>query len=307
MEDDRGERAMNLKKWFQQWDEGNFDLTRETAGDLHAKRPPEHKVEDVVSNKPVEQLVQAEQRFFDRLYPVAMAFLSFSMIIILLITVSKMPSFESAATPANQNPVIARYIEEGLTETGAVNIVAGVILDYRAFDTLGESHVLFTATIAVFILMLLPQEEKEKKKEKDILLNDAILKETSKVLIPLILMFGIYIILNGHLGPGGGFSGGAVIGAGLILYSLSHEEKNLQRVLNMKTYKGIVLSALLFYGLSKCYSFFCGAHGLHTIFQTGIPGRILSAGLILPLNIAVGVVVACTMYGFYAIFTKGRI
>ena len=47
--------------------------------------------------------------------------------------------------------------------------------------------------------------------------------------------------------------------------------------------------------------------GRITIFAAGTPGRILSAGLILPLNVAVGLVVGCTMYGFYAVFQRGRI
>lgn len=43
-----------------------------------------------------------------------------------------------------------RYIEQGLSETGAVNIVTGMILDYRAFDTFGESCVLFVAFVLCF-------------------------------------------------------------------------------------------------------------------------------------------------------------
>jgi len=298
---------MKLREWFQKWDEGEFDLTKETAGDLHQEEIENHPLESEISKAPVEKLVKAEKKVFDTIYPALAVLLSTAIILIFLMAVKEMPAFGSADTPANSSQVIERYIEKGLTETGAVNIVAGVILDYRAFDTLGESHVLFTATIAVFILMLLTKEKEEKKNERLILQKDSILSQTARVLIPLIMMFGVYIILNGHLGPGGGFSGGAVIGGGLILYSLAFGEERLHRVLNMKTYRIIVLVALLFYGLSKCYSFFCGANGLHTIFTTGIPGMILSAGLILPLNIAVGLVVACTMYGFYAIFTRGRI
>lgn len=56
------------------------------------------------------------------------------------------------------NEVSQRYIEKGLQETGAVNIVTGMILDYRAFDTLGESHVLFIATCTVLILLRADQK-----------------------------------------------------------------------------------------------------------------------------------------------------
>ena len=68
-----------------------------------------------------------------------------------------------------------------------------------------------------------------------------------------------------------------------------------------------VLCALGFYACSKTYSFFTGANHLHSIISPGVPGRILSAGLILPLNVAVGFVVCCTMYSFYMYFHRGEL
>ena len=80
------------------------------------------------------------------------------------------------------NEMYERYIEKGMEETGAVNIVAGVILDYRAFDTLGESHVLFIATCCVMILLRLDKEgNKEEAEENDRIYepkNDAILRHS---------------------------------------------------------------------------------------------------------------------------------
>ncbi len=301
-------KKRKIREFLREWDEGNFDFTMETMGDLHQGPedpgrlpPPDWK------NQPLRKAEASEVKAFRALYPVLSVLLLVSVIGFLLITVLQLPPFNSADTPANTSEVIERYVAKGLTETGAVNIVAGIILDYRAFDTLGESHVLFTAVVAVMILLLLPEEEKENREEYRILHSDLILKNTARLLVPFILMFGVYIILNGHLGPGGGFSGGAVIGGGLILYAASFDRRRLQKVLNMNTYRLIVLAALSFYSLAKCNSFFCGANGLETIFTTGTPGAIFSAGLILPLNIAVGIVVSCTMYGFYAIFTRGRI
>ena len=49
--------------------------------------------------------------------------------------------------------VASTYLQEGITQTGASNVVASVILDYRAYDTLGEATVLFTAVIGVLTLM----------------------------------------------------------------------------------------------------------------------------------------------------------
>jgi multisubunit Na+/H+ antiporter MnhB subunit len=45
------------------------------------------------------------------------------------------------------------YIEKGLSETGAANIVASVILDYRGYDTLGETTVLFTSILGAIVIL----------------------------------------------------------------------------------------------------------------------------------------------------------
>jgi multisubunit Na+/H+ antiporter MnhB subunit len=63
-------------------------------------------------------------------------------------TVAEMPPFGDPGNPVF-NEVSGRYLEQGVSETGAVNIVSSVILDYRAFDTLGEATVLFVAIAAV--------------------------------------------------------------------------------------------------------------------------------------------------------------
>lgn len=235
-----------------------------------------------------------------------------ALIAILLYMVSYLPPTGNAANPDN-NEVAAKYIEDGMADTGAVNIVTGMILDYRAFDTLGESNVLFIATCAVLILLRLDKNEKtdttkEEEEENDRLYepkNDIILQKVAFFLVPLIIIFGIYVILNGHISPGGGFSGGAIIGAGLILYLNAFGFQKTERFFTQKTYKWICFVALSFYCLAKTYSFYCGAHHLETGIPLGTPGDIISAGLILPLNICVGLVVACTMYAFYAMFRKG--
>ncbi len=236
------------------------------------------------------------------------------LIYLLMLTVSYLPPLGVAEKPAN-NEVAQRYIEKGLQETGAVNIVSGMILDYRAFDTLGESHVLFVATITVLILLRLDKKKKdggaisvEEAEANDRIYepkNDAILQVIACVLVPVIIIFGVYVLLNGHLGPGGGFSGGAIIGAGLILYLNAFGFQKTERFFTEKTYKWISFGSLSFYCIAKSYSFYTGANHLPNMIPKGTPGAILSSGLILPLNIAVGLVVACTMYAFYVMFRKG--
>lgn len=296
----------------------------ENENDLLLENLFSQKVDqDVIKPEPNEEMILKENkkvenavydlehnkmfRLFDVGYRVCALIFCALFCFVMVMTVSNMPATGDSNTPANNSVVAERYIEKGIEETGAVNIVGGMILDYRAFDTLGESHVLFIATMTVLILMR-RDKDKERMKENDRIYepkNDDILQGVTRVLMPIIFIFGIYVVLNGHISPGGGFSGGAIIGAGLILYLNAFGFAKTERFFTEKLYKTISFIALAFYALAKCYSFFCGANHLESGISTGVPGRIISAGLILPLNIAVGLVVACTMYAFYAHFRKG--
>ena len=207
-----------------------------------------------------------------------------------------------------------RYVRDGLEETGAMNIVAGMILDYRAFDTLGESHVLFTALLCVIVLLSIDKKNMQTPygDYSQIRLeryfpteSDSILRKAGMVLAPCIMLYGIYVLLGGHLGPGGGFSGGVVLGTGLIILSASLGDQVMDRFLPRRRYHTVIFAALSFYSFAKGYVFFTGANGLENHIPKGTPGAILSAGLILPLDIAVGLVVACTMFGFYNLFYRG--
>lgn len=252
-------------------------------------------------------------RMFRRFYQVMSVLLCSGIIAVLLWTIAYLPVFGNAGNPDN-NEVSARYIEQGLQETGAVNIVTGMILDYRAFDTFGESCVLFISSCCVLALLRIDGGGKDARGRKrleeadDRLFepkNDMILQKTACILVPLILIFGIYIVLNGHLSPGGGFSGGAVLGSGLILYLNAFGFQKTERFFTEKVFRRVTLGALTFYCLAKSYSFFTGANHLNSGIPLGTPGDIISSGLILPLNICVGLVVACTMYAFYTLFRKG--
>lgn len=254
-----------------------------------------------------------EVKLYRVVYKIMSVLLCLGIIGVLMWTVSYLPAFGNAGNPDN-NEVSARYIGKGLQETGAVNMVTGMILDYRAFDTFGESCVLFIASCCVMILLRLDKSSDSETLKKRLAesddrhyepKNDIILQKAACVLVPLILIFGIYIILNGHLSPGGGFSGGAVTGSGLILYLNAFGFEKTSRFFTEKTFRRITLCALSFYCLAKSYSFFTGANHLPSGIPLGTPGAILSGGLILPLNICVGLVVACTMYAFYSLFRKG--
>jgi multicomponent Na+:H+ antiporter subunit B len=276
-------------------------------------------------NSPIPSGVAKKLR---SVYRVAAAVMIVLMFVLLATAMLGMPEIGDKNNPDN-NEVARRYIENGLDETGAVNIVSGMILDYRAFDTFGESCVLFVATICVTIMLRIDgrggegddEEAESEKKAFGIRQsafskldsrnfepeNDTILRKSALVVFPIIMVFGIYVILNGHISPGGGFSGGAILGAGFVLFLSAFGFNKTERFMNANTVRIITLVALLVYCLSKCYSFFTGANHLESGIPLGTPGAILSSGLILVLNICVGMVVACTMYSFYALVRRGRI
>lgn len=259
------------------------------------------KVYDVSHNRTVA--------VFHRVYVVAAILFCIALVGILLYTVSWLPRTGNPSNPDN-NIVSQRYIERGLQETGAVNIVSGMILTYRAFDTFGETNVLFIATCCVMILLMLDEAILKKLdagsgdrhfEPK----NDQILQGTAFVLCPIIFIFGIYIILNGHLSPGGGFSGGAILGAGLILYASAFGFGRTQRFFDEHIYRIAKITALCMYGIIGSYFYITGANGIENHIPLGQPGHILSGGIILPIDICVGLEVACTMYAFYALFRRG--
>src|SRR3989338_2094957 len=57
--------------------------------------------------------------------------------------------------------VVKKYLQEGVSKTGSVNIVTAVILDFRAYDTLGEATVLFTSVIGIMAILRRPGRKKK--------------------------------------------------------------------------------------------------------------------------------------------------
>lgn len=125
-------------------------------GDLEGEKkavPVEKRVYKSDSDKNV--LVS---KLADKWYQIFSVLVTVSIMAILLFTVPNSPEYGNPDNPA-MNEVSLRYVEKGPLETGAVNAVAGMILDYRAFDTLGEALVLFTAAIGVVSLLNIVKKE----------------------------------------------------------------------------------------------------------------------------------------------------
>ena len=226
-----------------------------------------------------------------------------TMMVLLMFSIYPLPRFGDPHTPSN-NGVAQRYVRDGVAETGALNAVAGMILDYRAFDTFGESTVLFAATMSVLFLLQSRPEKHRLRVYRD-QPSDRLLQGAVRIIFPFILLFGIYVVLNGHLSPGGGFSGGAVLGAGMILYSAAFGCQRLAAVFSPEHSSKIIIIGLLIYAALKSFSFFTGANQMEINIPKGTPGNLFSAGFILPLNICVGIIVACTVFTFFLLFSEG--
>ena len=243
-----------------------------------------------------------------RFYQICSVLFSFVFAGIMLYLVANLPIAGTEDRPVN-NEVAQVYIENGIQDTGAVNVVTGMILNYRAFDTFGETCVLFIATTCVMVLLMKEEEKIRSDKSMNDRIyepkNDVILQKIAFVLVPIVFIFGIYVILNGHLSPGGGFSGGAMIGAGMILYAVAYGFDRMQKFFNEETYKIVKVGALSTYCVVITYYLYMGANNLDNHISLGVPGMIFSSGIILWLNIFVGIEVACTMYAFYALFRRG--
>ena len=124
------------------------------------------------------------------LYRVLSAVIVLTLAAIFLVVTMDLPLFGRADSPA-VNEVSQRYLEQGLEETGAVNAVTGMILDYRAFDTFGESAVLFAAAMSTLLLLHSP-----KSRMRTFRGPDEVLSQLGRRILPIILLFGIYVVVT---------------------------------------------------------------------------------------------------------------
>ncbi len=134
-----------------------------------------------------------------------------------------LPPFGSAASPAHQH-VASYYINESYSETGVANLVSSVLASYRGFDTLGELVVIFTAGIGVISLLSTSSTAIKNNSATNTLVSPMtahrILRIVSKMLIPFIMLYAMYVQFHSDFGPGGGFQAGAIFASALILYTL---------------------------------------------------------------------------------------
>ena len=221
-----------------------------------------------------------------------------------------MPGFGQADNPHATTRCPSDYLEHGEEETGSANVVTAMILSYRGFDTLGESCVLFLAVASGDDAAAAGREEHRRagtcsqmEQEEAIRAGqhqDLILKQVARVsCIPFIFLFAIYVLLNGETSPGGGFSGGTILGGGT---------DPVFRCLWLRTHCGCLMNQQdLQRGADLRPDAVCCAVRRSTSSSGPTACPTIWPGMILLIDLAVGLVVACTVYGFYALFSRGEI
>lgn len=121
------------------------------------------------------------------------------------------------------------FVEFGPTLGHGRNIVNVILVDFRAFDTLAEITVLATAAIGVRALLRLASDRTEG--EPAHLPTSSIFRTAARHLMPLLLLFSIFLLLRGHNEPGGGFVGGLVAAAAFSLYGIAYGLEHARRAL----------------------------------------------------------------------------
>ena len=77
-----------------------------------------------------------------------------------------LPRIGDVSSPPNTH-VSLHYIQEGAHDTGSPNLVTGVLADYRGFDTLGETSVMFVAGLTTLLILRQAGQSRENREEKE--------------------------------------------------------------------------------------------------------------------------------------------
>ncbi len=248
---------------------------------------------------------------------------------LLLYATQDFPAWGDPSAPVHTH-LSPHFITKGLEETGAPNLVTAVLADYRSYDTMFETVVVFCGGIACILLLrtfvqrtrgreyrhiptgvVLHIQNPEKKlkdtREFELIDNmwvpqDLIIRTVTRLLIPFIQIFALYVVAHGDFSPGGGFQGGVIFGASLILMAISFDLRTAlnsisERMLGLLCALGVVIYSGI--GLT---CIFLGGNFLDYSRLTAIlpvdPGHIRALGM-LGVEIGVGFTVMAVMVIIY--------
>jgi multicomponent Na+:H+ antiporter subunit B len=207
-----------------------------------------------------------------------------------------------AVTTAPLDGPAARYLSGSAADAGPINVVTTILLDYRAFDTLGEASVIFTAVAAIGALFA-----------GSTLVDrgpglSLIVRTSVGYLAPLFWLFPVYIVFHGHLSPGGGFQGGVSLAVLVILLYVVFGTRRASSSLGPARLHAVESMSALGFLLVGMVGVVQGVAYLSNAaagFPTGTPGRLLSGGMIPLLNLLIGLKVAAGLGSIFLDLLSG--
>lgn len=188
----------------------------------------------------------------------------------------------------SENP----YLNNPLQSNTSMNLISAIYLDFRFYDTIFEVIVFFVAAFGVnMVLERLPESKKtapSKMKTVNTEEVDLRMEVSGSFIFTLSLIFSIYIIFSGHIGPGGGFVGGVVAGTGLLVLSGSKDLKRIEENLNSMHIHQIEQTIMFFIPLSGIIGLLISNTGFSNFFPQATPGTFFSGGNALLFNFLIG-------------------
>lgn len=138
-------------------------------------------------------------------------------------------------------------------------------------------------------------------------MSDIIVKVIARFMIPFIQVYGLYIIIYGHLSPGGGFAGGAIVATSLILYILAFGLTLENKRLSDEWTRVLESGGTLFFCFIGLLGIFLGSNFLANNdagFHLGNYGDLISGGSIFLLTVAIGIKVSSSMISLFSHFLE---
>jgi multicomponent Na+:H+ antiporter subunit B len=166
----------------------------------------------------------------------------------LIYGVADFPNMGDANAPVHVH-VASEYIQLTQEKIDIPNVVTAVLASFRGYDTFGETVVIFSAGVAVLLLLGMGHVEPKHEPEKNLVLWVVV-----KPFIALILIFGLYVQFHGDFGAGGGFQAGVIFASGFILYSLVFGESYARKVVPSSILPRFAALGVLIYGLTGLVS-----------------------------------------------------
>lgn len=169
------------------------------------------------------------------------------------------------------------------------NVVNAITYDYRGFDTMGEEFILFAAVVGV-VLLLRGSEQREAPADESI--GSDLVRVFGTYAVAAVVLVGLWLVAFGFITPGGGFQGGVVIAAGVVLVFLASTYRAWSGIGNehiLDPFEGLGAGGYVVVGIAALIS---GLPFLTNLLGPGIPGTLWSGGSAPFVNWAAGIEVA---------------